>query len=143
MAKMKPKAVALLVCLLVAQQILALEIDPTTRQHSANDPADWSAAITVSPGPGEENWTANVIPEFAGDDVSWVSITPVQPSFLVYALNENFAAEVRTALIDFGAGVPLLVFLSQQPFSAGKGSYIYAPANSIRMTSDLCRKDKI
>jgi|GEM_PF-2440817 len=102
---MKIQTAFLLFGLLISQQLFGLEIDPTTRQHSANDPNDWSGAITVSPAVGEENWTAEVTPEFVGDDVSWVSITPVPPTFLVYAMNENFAAEVRTALIDFGAGV--------------------------------------
>lgn len=91
--------------LAVEHSALGLQIDPMTRQHASNDPVDWTAAISVKPALGEENWTATVIPETDGEDVSWVYLNPVPPGFLVYGMNENFGAEARTALIDFGGGV--------------------------------------
>ncbi|MBI4663349.1 MAG: BACON domain-containing protein [Verrucomicrobia bacterium] len=105
---MKPtlSAFVFLVALLASPTLLrALEIDPQTREHSANDPSDWSAAITVRSGPNDRNWTAAIVPDQPGDDATWLSITPVPPNFLVYAMNENFNAEPRTAYIEFTGGV--------------------------------------
>ena len=75
--------------------VRALEIDPVTRQHKANDPSDWSGGITVRPGSNENSWTATIVPDPSTGDAAWLSITTVPPNFLVYALNENFSAEPR------------------------------------------------
>lgn len=52
-------------------------------------------------GAGETQWTAKVVAAKPGDDVSWVTIVPVPPTFLAYSLSENFNAEDRQALIVF------------------------------------------
>jgi len=114
----------LLLGFVISQQLLALEIDPTTRQHSANDPGDFSGAITVNPPTG---WTATVVPEFIGDDVSWVSITHA-PGFLVYAMNENFAAETRNALIDFGEAVQFKLVQSGRGATLSANSFSFDQA---------------
>ncbi len=104
-------------------RLLALEIDPTTRQHSANDPGDWSGAITVKAAPGEQNWSATVIPEEEGSDISWLQLTAVPPGFLVYGMNENFGAEDRTALIDFGSGVRFKLVQSGRGATISKNAF--------------------
>lgn len=103
----------------------ALEIDPQTRQHSANDPRDWSGGITVRPGPADSNWTATVVPDQSGGDATWLSITPVPPSFLVYAMNENFNAEPRAAYIEFTGGVRF------KAVQSGRGSTVSTNAFTI------------
>lgn len=79
----------------------ALSIAPLTREHSANNPSDASGSISVLPARGEEQWTAAVVAAKAGDDISWVTLLPVPPTFAAYYLSENFNAESRKALIVF------------------------------------------
>lgn len=98
--------------------VYSLEVDPKTRQHSANDPLDWSGAVTVRPGPNENNWTAKTIPIQPGGVAAWLNITPVPPSFLAYAMNENFNAEERSAYIEFTGGTRFTVVQS------GRGSVL-------------------
>ena len=116
-------------CLLLVSSaaLYALEIDPLTRQHRANDPSDWSGGITVRPAANETNWQATVVPDEPVGDATWLSITPVPPNFLVYAMVENFNAEDRKAYIEFTGGLRFEVVqsgrgatLSMNAFTFGK-----------------------
>jgi hypothetical protein len=95
----------LLIGLCIPIKGFGISIEPITRSHAANDPVDWSGSISVLPGADESSWVAKIIPVNLAADVSWLSVISVPPSFAAYSMNENFNAEDRKALIDFGNNV--------------------------------------